>query len=411
MGKKALALGGGIDQVKLIKEFKSRGFYVIVADKDINAPGKKYADEFYPISTMEKEKLLELAQKEQISTVGVMSADQPLLTAAFISEQMGLYYPISYEQAKQVTNKSAMKRKLIESVIPTPKHITISSKSDFYQSEAILKFPLVIKPVDSSAARGVFKIKKSNEFDERFYDALQYSNTKVCIVEEYLDGHEISIDAVVKKGKATIIMISDNYSLNYDYKIGLMLRSKYPPSISKEVENKIIKIVNDVVRVFRINDSLLFLQMIVRGNSVYIIEFSTRNAGGSKHKFIEIVTGEDIVGLYLDLLLKENVDKELMVNRHKIHVSVNYIYCKKGHLSSIKGIEELYKQGVIFYFELYKPLPNYTEGFFSGADRIGVFIIIDNAFDKVVEKNRIVDNTIKLLNNDNEDIMVHGLYE
>ena len=44
--KTLLILCGGIEAVEAIKTAKNMGLYVIVCDKNINAPGKDYADDF-----------------------------------------------------------------------------------------------------------------------------------------------------------------------------------------------------------------------------------------------------------------------------------------------------------------------------------------------------------------------------
>ena len=48
--KKALVLAGGIAQVALIEELKSRGYRTLLADMNPGCVAAKYCDEFYPVS-------------------------------------------------------------------------------------------------------------------------------------------------------------------------------------------------------------------------------------------------------------------------------------------------------------------------------------------------------------------------
>lgn len=407
--KRALALGGGIDQLKLIDEFKRRGYYVIAVDKNEGAPGREKSDEFYPVSTTDEKKILELAVEKRVSVIGVVSAERPLLTATSVCEKLNLYYPISHSQALQVTNKETMKKIFVESGIPTSKHATVKTIDEFRLKSSYLQYPIVIKPVDSSAARGIHKI--SNEFEsvDKVKDALQSSWSETCIIEECYKGQEISVDAVAINGETYVLMISDNYTMEAGDKFGLIRKSAYPSSISAQVKLRVLQIASEITQAFGITNSLLFFQMMVDNSDVYVIEFSARNAGGSKHFFIPLVTGLNIIDLYVRILLKEKIPN-LLVNEISQHVSVNYIYCYEGCVNSIKGLDELYRDDLIIYYQLYKPPGHFSKGMNSGADRVGVFFTKSDTAESLALKNRFIDQSIKFLNDKGEDIMVHGIY-
>lgn len=63
MKKKALFLGGAYAQIPILQEAKNRGWYIITCDYAPDNPGNKLADEYYNVSTTDKEKVLELAKK------------------------------------------------------------------------------------------------------------------------------------------------------------------------------------------------------------------------------------------------------------------------------------------------------------------------------------------------------------
>ena len=96
---KALVLCGGLPQVALVKELKSRGIYTILADMNPNVVARQYADEFFPVSVLDVEAVKKLARDEKVDMVLTACADQVLLVQAKVSEDLGLPCYISYKTA------------------------------------------------------------------------------------------------------------------------------------------------------------------------------------------------------------------------------------------------------------------------------------------------------------------------
>ena len=56
--KKALILCGTIPHTLLLEKLKEKGYYTILADMNSRAPAVPFADEFVPVSAMDKEAVL-----------------------------------------------------------------------------------------------------------------------------------------------------------------------------------------------------------------------------------------------------------------------------------------------------------------------------------------------------------------
>ena len=88
--KKLLILGGTYFQVPAIKYAKSQGYHVITCDYLPGNPGHKWADEYYNVSTTDKEKVLELARSLHVDGILCFASDPAAPTAAYVSEKLGL---------------------------------------------------------------------------------------------------------------------------------------------------------------------------------------------------------------------------------------------------------------------------------------------------------------------------------
>jgi len=148
----AIVLGGTNPHIALIENLKNRGYYTLLVDYLENPPAKTFADKHIRESTLEKEKVYDLAKRYNASLVISTCIDQANATACYAAEKLGLPSPYNYETALNVTNKGLMKRIMLDNNIPTARHFFIKRPDEFFNFK--MKFPVVIKPADSNGAVG-----------------------------------------------------------------------------------------------------------------------------------------------------------------------------------------------------------------------------------------------------------------
>ena len=211
MSKKAIVLGGTNPHIALIKSLKKRGYHVILIDYLNNPPAKKFADKHIKASTLDLEKVLEIAKKNSPELVISTSIDQANLTACYVSEKLNLSIPYSFKIALEVTDKAIMKRKLYENKIPTANYQTIKDINDFEINE--FNFPLIVKPADSNGSNGVRKAENLDDLNEFFAIAKNISRNNKVIIEEFISGKEYSADFFIRNGNAELLLIRRNLPL------------------------------------------------------------------------------------------------------------------------------------------------------------------------------------------------------
>ena len=91
MGKQRsiLLLGGSKQQVVAIETAKRLGYRTVLCDYLPDNPGQFSADVFYQESTTDREKMLEIARREQVDGVLAYSSDPAAPTAAYVAEKLG----------------------------------------------------------------------------------------------------------------------------------------------------------------------------------------------------------------------------------------------------------------------------------------------------------------------------------
>ena len=404
---KALVLAGGVPQVDLILKLKQRGIYTLLADYYEYPVGKYYADEFYRISTLDVPSIRYLAQREQVDFLITVCTDQALLTVAQISEELELPCYIDFITARNVTNKAYMKQVMFDNYIPTAKFII--TKTFEVDSLKDLKYPFIVKPVDCNSSKGIEKVKNIDEFKKAVSDAIALSRTNTAIVEEYIEGKEISVDVYVEKGKAKVLDITTSEKLNDDKKF-IIYRTWHPANISNTICMKVGIISQKIVDAFGLRDTPMLIQMLINKDDVYVIEFSERTGGGAKYFTVKNRSGFDVVNAVIDLTLGIKPLVKPCTPQRKYLID-EYVYCKPGIYDHVEGFDLLKEAGSILEYYVFKWKGAELTTIKSSGDRLCGFSIEADTIEELYEKHFLCNRRVKALSVNGEDLIRHDLLD
>ena len=238
--KAVIILGAGIMQLPAIKTAQEEGYSAVVFDGNPDPVGKENADEFFNIDIKDYETIysrcIGLGSLYDLKGILTVGTDFSYI-AAKISEMIKLP-GISYSTALKATVKSEMRKTFREHNVNSPAYFTADSTFDPEKSEYNISFPLVVKPVDSMGGRGSVKIESESELENAVKNAVVYSRSGKAIVEEYLDGPEFSLDAIIEDSRITICGIADRHIFfpPFFVEMGHTMPSIYPESVQEKVK-------------------------------------------------------------------------------------------------------------------------------------------------------------------------------
>lgn len=402
---KALVLAGGYPQIALIQELKRRGMTVLLADYNEAPVAKPYADKYYQVSTLDVAAVTEVAKQEKVDFLITACTDQALLTVAKVSEELGLPCYIDYKTALNVTNKSYMKEVFWKNSISTARYMVAGELSEEIVNS--FRYPCIVKPVDCNSSKGVKKVYSRQELEEAFAMAVHYSRTNTAIVEEFIQGPEITVDVQVENGKAYVL--SKAYSDKIpDADKFVIYRTRYPIMEKDSVHEQIQKTAQQIADAFGLRDSLMLIQMICDGERIYVLEFSARTGGGVKYQLIKRVSGFDVIQAVVDLTLGKKPHVEVKPPETKF-ISNVFLYCKPGTFDRLEGFEELKQLGVITEYFLFKWKGAQMTGTSSSGDRIAGFTVQADTLEQLQENYNAAISRIKALDVDGNDILRHEL--
>lgn len=391
---KIIVLGGGADQIDLIKDLKARGYYTVLVDYYQEPIAKPFADKHIVESTLDQERVLEITKEEQAVNIITACTDQALLTVAYVAERMNFSTQFSYKQALCLTNKLLMKEMMWEAGIPTSKFVKINNLDEGIPN---LHYPLMVKPADCNGSYGVRRVNNPDELNQFFKKAAIASRTGQVIVEEFISGKEVGIDCYIKDGKAQILMYGEVRKKRINDNILLIYQTYIPAEISKKALKNIEIIANQIALKFNLNNTPLLIQTLVNDDNVNVIEFAARIGGASKHRTIKYKTGIDLLHANVDNVL--NIETKIKPIYSQEYYSRNHIYTYPSTFDHFENHDKLISDGTIVELIPYKTAGMTTGDSFASRERVGSFLVKGKTLDelhlkiqKAVTELRVIDN-------------------
>ena len=301
---KLLILGAGQMQVPIIALAKQLGHTTIVADFDPSAPGFKYADVKSTISTIDKDAVLELAKSEHVDGI-LTTSDYPVRVVAYVGEKLGL--PAMTQQvAEACTNKYQQRLLFRDNGINTPFFVQCDANSDL---SSLKEFPYIVKPVDSSASRGVERVNTMKQLKEAVNTACGLSRSGNAIVESFIGGKEFSVETLTQKGVTYIIQITEKLTRGEEQ--GYFVEDTHiePARISDEEAEAIRTEVLRATKAVGVNNCPTHTEIKLWNGKPYIIEMACRLGGDYiTSDLVPLSTGISMMENLIRLSLGETID-------------------------------------------------------------------------------------------------------
>ena len=332
--KKILVIGASNLQVPAILKAKEMGFFVGVVDYNPNAMGVKYADKYYNISTIDQNGVLEAAQDFKADGIVTMATDMPMRSLAFACEKLKLNC-ISYETAINATDKGRMIEAFDKANVPHPWYYIINDKDDYDSVLPKLSFPLISKPVDNSGSRGVILVKNPKEMDEAYKYSSKNGRSGRIIIEEYMQGPEVSVEIVVVDGEPHILQITDKLTTGAPHFVEM--GHSQPSSLSWQTQCDIKRVARLAVLAVGIANGVAHAEMIITDSGPKMVEIGARLGGDSiTSHLVPLSTGVDMVRAMIEIACGEKPDIE---RKFTMGSAIRFFNAPNGVIKDIDGID------------------------------------------------------------------------
>lgn len=395
--KKLLFLGGAMQQIPAIQCAKDMGYYVITCDYLPDNPGHRYADEYYNVSTTDLEGVLNLAKKLNIDGIVAYASDPAAPTAAYVSEKMGL--PGNpYESVKILTEKDLFRNFLAEHGFNTPKAHGYKTYEEALKDINSYRFPVMVKPVDSSGSKGVVKIENATQLKDAVTEALLYSRGKRFIIEEFIvkKGYQVSGDGFSVNGKLAFTSYGNElYSGNgtRDY---VALGEFWPSLLTNNIKKKVDDELQRLITALGMKTSAYNIEVILdKDDNVYVLELGPRNGGSYIPQLIQYATGVDLIKYTIKAALGEDCSDLSMKN--STGYWSNYMILSKlsGEFDGIWFDSIFEKNNLLSVYCTYKKGDHVT-AYKNTSDSLGTILFKADSLDEMIDITQNIDKYYKV---------------
>lgn len=278
--------------------------------------------------------------------------DRPTTTAAYVARGLGLphNHPAS---AEACGNKLRMREVLRDAGLPAPWFRSMKLDPLPEPSLAELRYPCVLKPLSLSASQGVMRANGREEFLsgaarlKRLLDSAEVRATRdphlhEMLVEGYLEGREVAVEALLTAGELRILAIFDKPDpLEGPY----FEESIYvtPSRLSGDEQHTLETCLASAVRAIGLTHGSVHAEFRCNAQGVWPIEIAPRPIGGLCARALRFQPASG--GNYIEfeeLLLRHALEMPgADAPREKAASGVMMIPIpRSGMLEKVEGVEE-----------------------------------------------------------------------
>ena len=375
-------LGASADQLFSIRTAQAMGLNVLVVDGNPASPGFALADEHAVVSTRDLpalEAFVNAYRRRGGSIHGVMvqGSDIPQIVCA-LAEHLGTPH-IPMEAARISTHKYLMKQRFAEAGVPIPWFARVGSVDELRRILEARGYPLILKPVDRSGARGVFYLQPGCDIEALFLRSQALSFSGEVMVEEYLPGLQISTETIMYQGRAYTPGFADrNYEKLEVYAPNIIENGGWVPScVTASQRQAVEKLVEQAGLALGVTDGVVKGDVVLTPEGPKMIEMATRLSGGDfSESLIPLGCGVNIVEAALDIALGRKPDLEKLQPLCQKGVVNRYFFPRPGRLLRIEGENGVRALPWVKKLEFWYRPGDMVPEVRSHADRFGVFIVV-----------------------------------
>ena len=371
--KSILMLGGSRQQVVVIEKAKALGFRTVLCDYLPDNPGQHAADVWYQKSTTDRELMLEIARKEGVSGVLAYSSDPASPTAGYVGEALGL--PTNPLKAiETMSEKHLFRAFLKEAGLPCPQAAPFPKGAAAGEVVDLVKgfrFPIVVKPTDSSGSKGVSVLDDLANLDAAIAHAGDFSRNGTLICEEYIRKsfpHVVGGDIFVVGGEVRFWGLM---SCLRDESLGglVPVGEKTPSGLSASENDAVKDVLQRLVSALGVRFGELNVEVIVGEDGVpYVLELGSRAGGNMIPVQLSDASGVDLVAANVLCAMGENPG-ELSWDSAKCEGAYATYVLHSGVDGVFRGVEKSEAVAPHVYREVIYKQPGEPVEAFDGANK------------------------------------------
>ena len=363
---------------------------VIAVDRDPLAVGFGLADERAIISSEDEEAVDRLARAREVDGIVSPGADWPVGIAARVAERIGLAHPITARTGSIVTSKARQREAFAEAGVPHARELD--------PRRGVLRFPLVVKVPDRQGQRGLALVRSPGELEAALEAALAESRGGAVLVEEHVEGPEVTVNAVSVDGRFVPLTVTDRLTAEPPA-FGVALAHAWP---SRHDTAAAAVAAGAAVEAVGIRNGPSYTQLRLGPAGPVVMEVAARLGGGHDAELCAAATGVDLNALAVSFALGDDMSETDMSSclapRHvtkRQGAAVVFLVPPAGRLLQVDGLAEAEALPGVEWVRVYRRPGHVFGPLRRGADRAGAVLATGADRDDALERGRRAADAVR----------------
>lgn len=378
MQRKIMILGASILQLPAIVRAKELNLLPVVVDMNPDAIGfKENGIVKEVVSTIDRDGILDAAIRNKIDGIMTLATDMPMQSVAYVAKKLNLV-GITEDTALKATNKAFMRDALKSAGVSIPEYYKVNSKDEFIDAVHKINehgYRCIVKPMDNSGSKGIDLLEDlSIETLEKAYAYSEVnSRSGGLMVEEYMEGPEVSVETIAVDGTVHVIQITDKLTTGAPYFVEM---GHNEPSILDSItQEKIKEVAIAANHAIGITNGPSHTEIKVTKDGPKIVELGARLGGDNiTTHLVPLSTGVDLVECCIRVALGEKPD---ITPKYSRGAAIRYFHQKDGIVKSIDGIDDAKKGKGIIQVSVVHDVGEHVTEINNSGSRMGFIIAQD----------------------------------
>ena len=359
---------------------------MIAVDRDPSAPGFRDADRRAIVSTEDEPAIERLAAAEGVDGLIAPGIDWPVAIGARVAERLGLPHPISPETAALSTSKLRQRERFAAAGVPQPRYEVCSGAAEAAEAAERIGYPCVIKAPDRQGQRGLTLVPDARRLPTAVEIALDASRSATLLVEELVEGREVTVNAFSVGGRFRPLTVTDRLTADPPA-FGVALAHAWPSELEPEQIADAIDVAAAAVAAVGIEEGPSYTQVLVSGEGARVGELAARLGGGHDAELCRAVLGVDLNGLAIAAALGQEIPATALAPAARAGGGcIRFLVASPGELIDVDGLEEAFALDGIRGIRLYRKKGYRFGPLLRGADRAGAILALGDDRDDALAR-------------------------
>lgn len=409
MNKKKILILGGINfSCEIVEEAHKLGYIVYVADYNVDSPAKALADYSYMTSATDVDEIAKIIHDNAIDGVIFGYADVLMSSYVDICKKADLPFYTNHQLNRLTLDKQYFKEVCKKYGIPTIPTYTVMQVD-----EDEVEYPILVKPIDNSGARGIFICHNKVEFYELYQKSLSFSKNKSVLIEKYCKSSEATAFYYFHKGEVYLLGFADRLMLRYDdTNLPLPVGYIFPSMSYQKLEQELLLTIPNMFKQEGFKEGFLFMQGFIENNSFVPYEIGYRFTASMEQHLFEHIYGFN----HMTAILQYAVNNEDEIcNIEKINPAIGHyanvtLLLNRGTITAYVGIEELKKHpNVLHTFVSYPIGTQITDLHYGKLAQAGIRVLLyANNNNELVTLMNYTKETVSVLDENGNDMIIRN---